>query len=270
MAYLQIIRPVNCAISAVSVLVGALIGRAIILPGSLVAAALIGFGVCAFGNLVNDIQDVEIDRINNPKRPLPAGRVRKNVIWLMAFAFMTGSALAAFFLGPAPFLIVVGAMILLVFYSVYLKKTLAGNLTVALIAGLSFIFGGVVAANPLAVIPGAFAVLIHIPREIIKDVIDMSGDRLARARTLPIVAGPSVAYNISAVFLGLLCIALPLPYLARVLGRAYMLIILCAAYPLLFYIMWRLLKKPSSESLPRLSDLIKAAMAVGLIAMIVP
>lgn len=270
MAYLRIIRPVNCVITAVSVMVGALIGRPIALSGSLLAAAFIGFGVCAFGNLVNDIQDIEIDRINNPKRPLPSGKVRKNAVWFMAFAFMLGSAVGAFLLGPAPFLVAIAAMVLLVFYSVYLKKTLAGNLTVAVIAGLSFVFGGVVAANPVSVIPGFFAVLIHLPREIIKDVIDMSGDRLAGCRTLPIVAGPSAAYNASAVCLALLCVALPVPYLARVLGRAYMVIVLCGAYPLLFYVMWRLLKRPSNESLPRLSNLIKVAMAVGLIAMIVP
>ncbi|MBE0433628.1 geranylgeranylglycerol-phosphate geranylgeranyltransferase [candidate division WOR-3 bacterium] len=269
MAYVRVIRPANCAITAVSVLVGALIGRDIILSGNLIAAALIGFGVCAFGNLVNDIKDIEIDRINDPTRPLPSGKVRKNVVWFMAFAFMAGSALASFFLGTIPFLVVIAALILLVFYSVYLKKTMAGNITVALIAGLSFIFGGIVAANPASVIPGVFAVLIHLPREMIKDVIDMSGDRLAGARTLPIVAGPSAAYNLSAVFLGLLCIALPLPYITGILKLTYMVIILCAAYPLLFYIMWRLLKNPSSESLPLLSNLLKAGMAIGLIAMIV-
>lgn len=269
MAYVRVIRPVNCAITAVSVLVGALIGREIFLPVNLIVAALVGFGVCAFGNLVNDIRDIEIDRINNPTRPLPSGKVRKNAVWFMAFASMAGSALASFFLGTIPFLVVIAALIMLVFYSVYLKKTMAGNITVALVAGLSFVFGGIVAANPACLIPAVFAVLVHLPREMIKDVIDMSGDRLAGARTLPIIAGPSAAYTISAVFLGLLCIALPLPYITGILNIAYVVIILGAAYPLLFYIMWRLLKNPSSESLPRLSNLLKAAMAAGLVAMII-
>jgi len=268
-AYLRIIRPVNCIITSISVLVGGWIAKEIFLSGNLVIAALIGFAVCAFGNLINDIKDIEIDRINNPTRPLPSGKVKKNFIWLMAFASMIGSAIASFFLGTIPFLVVIAAIILLIFYSVYLKKTVFGNITVALIAGLSFIFGGVVANNILSIVPAIFSILIHMPREILKDVIDMKGDRMTGAVTLPILVGPMQAYNISAIFLSVLCLMLPIPYITGILDATYIIIILAGAYPLLIYIIWRLLKKPPASALHLISNLIKASMIVGLLAMII-
>jgi len=268
-AYLGIIRPLNCGITLVSVMVGAWIGRGIHFSGTLVAAGLVGFAVCAFGNVVNDLKDIEIDRTNNPKRPLPSGRVKPNIARLMAIAFLVSAVAGSLFLGIPSFLIIITAIVLLFLYSTYLKKTPAGNFTVAFITGLSFIFGGIVAGNAACLIPGVFSIFIHLPREIIKDVIDMNGDRLAGARTLPIIAGPFAAYNVSTIFLGLLCLMLPLPYITGILSITYIIITLAAAYPLLFYIIYRLMTRPSIEALPLISNLMKASMAVGLFAMII-
>ena len=269
MAYLRIIRPVNCLITLISIFVGAWIGKALFTSVHLIIAALIGFLVCAFGNIVNDIKDIEIDKINNPQRPIPSGRVKKNVAWLVAIVFFIVAAVGAMFLGVYPFLVVITALILLYLYSVYLKKTLTGNLTVALITGLSFIFGGVVGRNLACVVPFVFSIFIHLPREIVKDVIDMKGDGITGAMTLPIVAGITRAYNISAVLLAILCLLLPLPFILGILGIGYITIILLVAYPILLYTIWRLSRNPSADELPRISNLIKVSMGVGLVAMIV-
>jgi geranylgeranylglycerol-phosphate geranylgeranyltransferase len=268
-AYLRIIRPVNCIITSISVLVGGWIAKEISFSGDLLVAALVGFTVCAFGNLINDIKDIEIDRINNPMRPLPSGRAKKSIIWVMASASMVISAAASFFLGTIPFLVVITALVLLIFYSLYLKKTVFGNITVALTAGLSFVFGGVISNNMFSLVPAIFSILIHMPREILKDVMDMKGDRMTGAVTLPILVGPVHAYNISAIFLGILCLMLPIPYITGMLGAAYIILILAGAYPLLIYLIWMLLKKPAINTLPLLSNLIKASMIVGLAAMII-
>jgi geranylgeranylglycerol-phosphate geranylgeranyltransferase len=250
-------------------MVGAWIGKSIVVSGQLLAAALIGFCVCAFGNTVNDIKDIDIDRINNPARPLPAGEVNINRASLLAIALFFIPAAGSFFLGLWSFLTVITALFFLFLYSTYLKKTLAGNITVALITGLSFVFGGFVAHNPACLIPMFFSIFIHLPREIVKDVIDMKGDKTTGAVTLPIVAGPFRACSISALLLAFLCLILPLPYVFGILDIRYIIIILVMAYPILFYIIWQLLRKPPTAKLPLISNLIKASMAIGLIAMIV-
>ena len=36
-----------------------------------------GFAICAFSMVVNDYYDIEVDRVNQPTRPLPSGQVSK-------------------------------------------------------------------------------------------------------------------------------------------------------------------------------------------------
>lgn len=269
MAYFRIIRPLNCGITLISVFVGGWIGKGIHFPTELVAAGVIGFIVCAFGNVVNDINDIEIDRINNPQRPLPSGRAKKNVATLMALIFGLVALTGSFFLGILPFLVVITALLLLFLYSAHLKKTLAGNIVVALTAGLSFVFGGLVAKNPACIIPFIFSIFIHLPREIVKDIMDIKGDKMTGAVTLPIIAGFTQSYTISAILLGFLFLLLPIPYIINVLSVVYIIIILLIAYPILLYIIWRLMKRPLVDELPLISNLMKAAMAAGLGAMII-
>ena len=187
----------------------------------------------------------------------------------MVIILLIISVTGSFFLGIWPFITVITALLLLFLYSTHLKKTLAGNITVALITGLSFVFGGLVARNPACLIPILFSVLIHLPREIVKDVMDMKGDRAIGALTLPIALGPFRACSISALLLACLCLLLPLPYLLGILSSNYIVIVLVAGYPILLYTVWQLLRKPPSTKLPLISNLIKTSMAIGLIAMIV-
>jgi 4-hydroxybenzoate polyprenyltransferase len=100
-------------------------------------------------------------------------------------------------------------------------------------------------------------------------VLDIRGDKTIGARTLPIIAGPIKACNISALILSLLCFMLPLPYILGILNAAYIVIVLAIVYPMLFYIIIRLFRKPQAGALPIISNLIKASMVTGLIAMIV-
>lgn len=268
MGYFEVIRPVNCAITFVSVLVGAWIGKAITFPAGLVLAGCAGFAACAFGNLVNDIRDIEIDRINDPRRPIPSGRVRpKGAAWLAA-AFGLIGVLAAVPLGRNPMLLVFFTLILLFLYAVNFKKTLAANPIVALIAGMSFLLGGWVAGNDLCLIPFGFALLIHLPREIVKAVIDLEGDRLAGVNSLPVRFGTRPALILSAVLLGLLALLMPLPYIFRVLRLRYLLIVILGALPLLVFAVIKLLGKPDRPTLYRISTLFKVVMGIGLVGFI--
>ena len=267
-AYLHIIRPLNCGITLISVFVGGWIGEGIYFSTELVAAGIIGFIVCAFGNIINDIYDIEIDRINNPQRPLPSGRVKKNIARFMALLLFLIAVTGAFSLGIFPLIVVITALLLLYLYSAYLKKTLAGNIVVALTAGLSFVFGGLVARNPACIIPFVFSMFIHLPREIVKDIMDMKGDKMTGAVTLPILAGMTQSYTISAILLVFLLLLLPIPYIINILSTVYIIVVLLIAYPILLYIIWRLMKRPALDELPLLSNLMKAAMAAGLAAMI--
>ncbi|HEC78535.1 MAG TPA: hypothetical protein ENI34_05250 [candidate division WOR-3 bacterium] len=269
MGYITIIRPLNCFLTLISVLIGAWIGKNLLLPPRLILAGMIGFIVCAFGNVVNDLYDIDIDKLNNPERPLVKGTVKKNVVVMMAVFFLLLAGVFAFTLGTAPFILVLATLILLFLYALHFKKTIAANFFVSMMTGFSFLLGGLIVKNSVSVFPFIFSFFIHMPREIVKDIMDMKGDTEYGVISLPIRFGYERALVISALFLAVLCIILPVPYLMGILSIRYLLVILFGAYPIIFYSIFRFLKTPEQKELPKFSTLLKISMGVGVIAMII-
>ncbi len=75
---LRIIRPVNCIIMSFAVLVGAsLTGLDNLNWLSLLYGALTSFTLTGAAMAVNDYYDYDIDKINEPMRPIPSGEVSK-------------------------------------------------------------------------------------------------------------------------------------------------------------------------------------------------
>lgn len=268
MAYLRLIRPVNCIIAIIAVYVGAGIGTNILFSLPLLYAGVAAFLVCAFGNVVNDLKDIEIDRINNPHRPLPSGSANRIITSLLAVILFLTAGACSLSLGLYPSLLVNGALIILLAYAFYFKKTVLGNFIVALVSGMSFILGGLMTHNSLCLVPFVFSFFIHTPREILKDVIDREGDEAGGAASLPIILGIVPSYRISASLLCALGILLPIPFLLGLLGPRYLAVVLIAVYPLLIYTIVQLFRNPSHDDVPRYSTLLKAVMVIGLIGMI--
>ncbi|MEO0228100.1 MAG: geranylgeranylglycerol-phosphate geranylgeranyltransferase [candidate division WOR-3 bacterium] len=263
MGFLSIIRPLNCVITFFSVLCGAWIGKEIFFNNKILFAGIAGSLVCAYGNIINDIMDIEIDRINNPKRALASGRIKKNTALSMGILFIIISLIISSFLGFKPLLLVVIAILLLFFYSFYFKKTPVANFVVAIIAGLSFILGGFITDNILSLIPAFFALLIHTPREIIKDISDIEGDRKFGVVSLPIIYGEEKARQIAAILLVILASASPIPYILGFLNIKYLLAVLIAAVPLIIVTIAKL------HNARLAGNLLKLIMLVGLGAFII-
>ena len=269
MAYVTMIRPLNCFITLGAVWVGAWIGQDITLPPSLILAGLIGFLVCGFGNLINDLYDIEIDKINNPERPLPAGKVDQKWVIILSISMLTMSLVFALIINLIVFFLVLVVSILLFTYAAYFKRKIIANIVVSFVTGLSFVLGGMIVRNPLCIYPFAFSFFLHMPREIIKDILDIKGDRENKVASLPIVFSTEKALLMGALSIGILCLIMPIPYILKVLSLKYMVIILIFAYPLLVYCLIKLIKKPAAHGLVMLSRVLKIVMAAGLVAMII-
>ncbi len=101
------------------------------------------------------------------------------------------SILISVFLNEVALAIVLFSILILFVYSKFLKQIpLIGNITVAFLTGLVFIFGGVVVENPIAaIVPAVFAFLINLIREIVKDMEDVEGDNKVGVITFPIKFG---------------------------------------------------------------------------------
>jgi geranylgeranylglycerol-phosphate geranylgeranyltransferase len=273
--YLRLIRFVNCLLAMVGVWVGAWMTSPIIPYFAPLVAACAAFLVCAAGNVVNDIVDIEIDSVNRPRRVLVRGVVTlREARWLA-----TGLNLAALALALCagwPLAAVATLTILLLFaYNLRLKKVpLAGNALVAVLAGLTFITGGIAVDPALAfhlpgpLVPAAFAFFFHFVREIVKDVEDMEGDRPAGVQSLPCVAGVSRSLLLALLLFLILSLATVIPVMERWYGRAYEIITLYVVdLPLLalLVIVWR---RPDQVILRAASTALKVGMALGLVALL--
>lgn len=175
--------------------------------------------------ILNDLFDIETDRVNAPHRPLPSGQVTPGqVIVLSVVVTVLGITLSAC-AGPVAFALAISVWLLGVAYNWRLKRYgLLGNLVVSLSVGSTFIFGGVVVGrpwDPIVLWFGGLAFLLDLGEEIAADAMDVRGDALAGSRSLAIVWGQRAALVTSAVIFGLVIIVSLIPLAAGWLRPIY-------------------------------------------------
>ncbi|MBD3225396.1 MAG: hypothetical protein GF313_11735, partial [Caldithrix sp.] len=220
-------------------------------------------------NIINDIFDIHIDRINKPRRPLPAGKVTK----IQAIAFFTFSyLLGLLFSGLCDFkmfLIALATSILLVGYSAYFKRrVLIGNIVVSAATATAFVFGAMaVHAWTSGIIPAVFAFLFHFGREIIKDMQDIEGDLAGDARTFPGKYGLWPAMILIDIIFLILIVLTILPYIFNVYGITYFWVVLLGVDLVLLFIAIMIWIQNENKQLGRWSFILKIDMFVGLIAL---
>ena len=155
----------------------------------------------AGNNALNQIYDLEIDRVNKGKRPLPSGRLSIAQAWWFVGLTYALTLWLAWLVAPGGrhecFWIVVVAIIATYIYSVPPLRTKQrgwwANITIALPRGVLLKVAGwssvktVVGVEPWFI--GTIFGLFLLGASTTKDFADMEGDRLGGCRTLPILYG---------------------------------------------------------------------------------
>ena len=192
-AVLTLIRWENALLSALGVMLGAWWATgSVTAPQTLVAAGA-AVALTAVANAENDYQDRGIDRVAHPERPLPSGALQPaHARAIVAVAAMLAIVLSAA-LGLGLTMLTVAVVIVMLVYSQLLKRRgVIGNIAVAVLASLPFVYGGWAAGHWTAALPlVAVAIPLHFAREVAKDLEDVAGDVISR-RTLPITHGAPV------------------------------------------------------------------------------
>ena len=222
-ASFTLVRPINCFMIGFAVIAGQYIALGM-LP-SLRNAAL-GFFSAAFlmasTMSMNDYYDLEIDKINCPKRPIPSGIITpKEAILISIISGLIGIITAALInmhsLAVASF-----ALILMLYYNTRGKKTgLFGNILVSICIGLPFIFGGVAVGRVtyLLILFSLMAFISNLGREVTKGIMDLEGDRLKKIKTIAVMHGPRKASIVAAM---LYIIAVGVSFVPPILGMVSM------------------------------------------------
>ncbi len=225
-ALFTIIRPQNCVIGGLTVIAGLLMAFRVSPVGTitdyyqpLLFAYMTYFFVAAGGNVVNDIFDIEVDRVNRPHRPLPSGRLTVRQAWIYVIVLGVAGTILSALNGLYGMLLVI--VFLIVGYAYAAKgKTLgvAGNFMVAFSFAFGVIYGAFVYAERTSIFsiptPVWFffitAFMVLQAREVIKGAEDVEGDRLRDVRTIARVYGNRVAAVVACIFniIGIICYVL--------------------------------------------------------------
>ena len=208
-AYLELGRPFTLIAPGLGFLSGAITAIGAYprdpLSWPVLAPALIGSLMAmvfnAGSNALNQIYDLEIDRVNKGKRPLPSGRLTIGEAWVFTAVAYVLTLVLAWLVAPAGrhecFWIVLAAVVMTYIYSVPPLRTKRfafwANLTIAIPRGVLLKVAGwsavktVLGAEPWFI--GGIFGLFLLGASTTKDFADMEGDRRGGCRTLPIQYG---------------------------------------------------------------------------------
>lgn len=238
----------------------------------LVLGFLTAFLLLAGTMVLNDIQDVEVDKVNSPGRPIPAGRVDVREAYVFSFLLSAAAIIASLFLGLWPLLTALAALGLMAYYNMRGKKTgVMGNAVVSFNVALPFFFGGLAVNNfgrPLLFIFFLLAFLANMAREVAKGISDVVGDSSRGIKTVAAVRGPKFASQLSAVlFVTAVALSFLTPILDRTVSVFYYPGVALADLGFL-YSSYRLVRDPSAKTVHSIKTQVLFWMLLGLVGFV--
>ncbi len=209
----------------------------------------------AANNTLNQIYDLEIDRINKPKRPLPAGDLTLRQAWVFTWIMFAIGLLPTWLVVPYPFTTWSAKFFAPVaqhecffiyfaaFISTFVYSVPAFGRTKAHPAGWTMV-ARATTLEPWFI--GSIFMLFLLGAASTKDFSDMKGDAAGGVRTLPIVLGVRRAAYTIAPFFFVPWLLMPIGAWSGILtGNHIALIVLGVLLPLWgTYTLWLIVRNP--------------------------
>ena len=241
----------NSLTGLIGVIFGSLLALDQIPRGDLASITILhGLSVWAFmcsWNALNDILDVEIDKLNQPNRPLPSGDISLNNAKFLTAILMCFSLFCLVYAGYisssiedglenwAPSILIWLLAIFLLTnyesssnYSLKLKdRGLPGNFAISLSVGMVILFGaaGVFEPTEPRVLSLFFiGISYNLAREIVKDIEDMEGDE--GRNTLAMRIGVEKARVLAWMILLLTMVSILAPFALEIFPASHLLLII--------------------------------------------
>lgn len=244
--------------------------------------------ITAAGYVINDIYDIEVDKINNPDKVIISQLISKKNGWIFYFALSFIGLLLGIYISfekQLTFfsLFFIGPILLLFFYSKFLKRLpLIGNLLISILVSLP-IFLVYEFQNILAVKNNMFtnlflsivifqyllfAFITTLIRELIKDIEDIKGDYNLKMKTLPILIGKkrtrNIAIGLSLVLLFFIFLLLSDSFASKDYIFSSVIVIFSIIVIYFIYTLWNAKTKKQFHFL---SNLMKLIMLLGILSM---
>jgi geranylgeranylglycerol-phosphate geranylgeranyltransferase len=270
---IQLIRPINCIVMGVAVLVGIIVAaQTFLLDGKTTLLGFItGFTFLAAANAVNDYYDRNIDSVNEPSRPIPSGVIKPKEALSYVFVLSAIGFLTAFLTNIQCLAIVIIAWFLSMYYAMMGKSTgMFGNLIVSICVALPFVYGGFAVESGLSLILVLFTLMAFfstIGREVAKGIVDVEGDKLQSVKTVAVLYGSRTAAVTAAFFYVVAVVISIFPWALREVSVWYLPIVILADIGLIASCIL-LLRDYSRENARTVKRIVRACMVTGLLAFI--
>lgn len=250
--------------------------------------------IAAAGYIINDYFDINIDQVNKPKKVVVGAFISRRwvIFWHLIFSVLGIYISTIVFPFKQYWHIHLGnlaTILLLWFYSTNFKKDfLIGNIVISLLTAwsiavvyfskytISEIMHPSVSdvANfrfaKLMMFYCAFAFILTLVREALKDMEDLEGDEKFGCKTLPIVWGLKPTKIYISVWLVVLIASLTIIQLYIIPFGWWYSVIYCIAFIVLplSMVLYKLGKSYSSNDFHLLSTYVKFAMFAGILSML--
>jgi geranylgeranylglycerol-phosphate geranylgeranyltransferase len=273
-AGLELIRPVNCAMIGFAVVVGAFVSKpASVSALELALGFLTGFFICAYSMAVNDVYDIEVDRVNRPERPLPSGRISvASASRLSVVALLAGVACSVLTLSPLAVGIALFYAFLAWLYNSWAKEEgIGGNLIVASSLAIPFIYGGVItggsSTGSLLLMMALTAFFSGVGREVVKTMADVEGDAKRGVKSVARTGGMRAASGVGAAFFVLAVLTSWVPLLTGIANQIYTYGVVIPD-AIFIGLAAAILARPDAVRALRVKRVALAGMTVGLLVFI--
>jgi len=190
--------------------VGGFIQKTLATPQFAIRAAITTL-IMSTSMILNDLFDIEVDRTNNPRRPLVTGEVTTPA----AISYSASMIVAIFLLStrlPSPQLraVTAGAIITITLYTPILKRIpLIKNLACASLVAFSLFFAGnSISSNPVLGLATQHLFVGSLYNELLLDMRDIDGDKANHIYTIPVLFGNAFTLRLIRVLLTINAITL--------------------------------------------------------------
>ncbi|MFX0168805.1 MAG: geranylgeranylglycerol-phosphate geranylgeranyltransferase [Candidatus Hodarchaeota archaeon] len=240
-AFITITRPANPLFGSLTTIIGVLTTNRFILTNLMITqwtlldlvivlllTALTYIFIAAAGNVVNDIFDIEVDKINRPDRPLPSGQISIGqakawtailVVIGVIFSILTipYSAIGIWTVAIVGLFALIG----LVYAAKGKVMGIWGNFTVAISFAFGLFYGSLIVFPvilPIIFVYFITAASVLQGREAIKGIEDIEGDAVRNVQTIARKYGIRKAAMFATICNVIGIIGFVFPWIANILG----------------------------------------------------
>jgi len=271
-SYMNILRPLNLIFSALSVIIAAYLTHSLNQTVTIINAVIVVVTFAGASNILNDLFDINIDRVNQPHRALPSGAISVWAALVYMLALYFGGIYMAFNLPQTAIEIALVVVLptLVLYTPLYKRIPLIGNMAVASVLGMVFLFSEAAFTGTVTAmwVPAGLVIGLTFIRELIKDIEDVEGDKLDGVRTFPVVFGRGCSLYLVYLLIIIFCILCWLPYTCGLYGNTYAICLFFAVEIPLILSIFFLWKNPTSSGCAMISRATKWITLGGMVTIL--